>query len=195
MIELTNIKTTDTIKQLRGQINTMQNEIMADQPFVGKVVNPSVNIYDRNNDLKGAIAASNVYNGLNALCFPENNGIFIARLFGMVEFIYPPSADDISKPILYEINIAGIQLATKSSIINTFVPGEHLGLNDSSLMNIIHNVPLTGIPQACSVCTNSNPTGSSCIGQIFEDSNNAVLRVLSNINNQDLDTPIIRLIF
>ena len=40
MIKLTNIKPTDTIKQLRGQINTMQNEIMADQPFVGALVNP-----------------------------------------------------------------------------------------------------------------------------------------------------------
>lgn len=55
MIELTNIKTTDTFGQLRGQINTMQNEIMADQPFVGKVVNPSVNVYDRNNDLRGQL--------------------------------------------------------------------------------------------------------------------------------------------
>lgn len=35
MIELTNIKTTDTFGQLRGQINTMQNEIMADQMVVG----------------------------------------------------------------------------------------------------------------------------------------------------------------
>lgn len=30
MIELANIKATDTVGQLRGQINAMQNEIMAD---------------------------------------------------------------------------------------------------------------------------------------------------------------------
>lgn len=195
MIELTQVKNTDKLGQLQSILNAAFSEIMADQPFVGKVVNPSVNIYDRNNDLKGAVTASNVVNGLNALCFPENNGIFIARLFGMVNFTYPPSADDISTPILYEINIAGVQLATKSSIINTFVTGEHLGLNDSTIGDIIPSVPLRGIPQACSMCTNSNPVGSSCIGQIFEDSNNAVLRVLSNIDNQGIDTPSIRIIF
>lgn len=39
MIELTNIKATDTVGQLRRQINSMQNEIMRNQPMIGTGLN------------------------------------------------------------------------------------------------------------------------------------------------------------
>lgn len=83
MIELTNINATDTVGQLRGQINTMQNEIMADQPMIGRCRNPTVNLYDEDNILVGTITAETMIDcHLSAIIFPENNGCFVADIIG-----------------------------------------------------------------------------------------------------------------
>lgn len=88
MIELANIKTTDTLGQLREQINTMQNEIMHDQPFVGVCQNISINFYN-SDQLALAVTASELTNEkLYALCYPESNGVFIAKVFGSLHTFY-----------------------------------------------------------------------------------------------------------
>lgn len=127
MIELTNIKTTDTVKQLRGQINTMQNEIMANQPFVGYVMNPSIEFFN-GTSLVGSVTASAIATQrLLALCFPESNGVFVASLFGGIRFIY--TADFSFDSIV--IDIPGIKLATRDAVIGTFVSPMHLGMSKS----------------------------------------------------------------
>lgn len=126
MIELTNIKTTDTLRQLRGQINTMQNEIMADQPFVGKVVNPSINFYDNYNGLLGAVTASSISNQLvYALCLPESNGVFIANVWGRVLFSPSTAMRDVYR---ISIDVPSIKMQTLDANVSTFVSPDHLGL-------------------------------------------------------------------
>lgn len=132
MIELANIKTTDTLGQLRGQINTMQNEIMADQPFIGYVMNPSISFY-RDNSLVGGVTASELAaERLFALCFPESNGVFVASLFGRLRF---QAKSDFSFNQI-RIDIPGIKLATRDSVIGTFVNPNHLGMSASNTIVI-----------------------------------------------------------
>lgn len=132
MIELTNIKTTDTLRVLRGQINTMQNEIMADQPFVGTLVNPSINYYMINGDnatLIGTNTASTVKSYLTALCFPESNGVFVAGVWGMIQATAEPQfvgTDHSYSQVV--IDVPAIKLATLDTSLSTFVSCEHLGL-------------------------------------------------------------------
>ena len=119
MIKLTNIKPTDTIKQLRGQINTMQNEIMADQPFVGALVNPSINYYAYDGDNYTLVAtntAIEVTCGLTALCFPESNGVFVAGVWGMIKADAEPHYVGPDRTyMLVAISVPAIKLATMST--------------------------------------------------------------------------------
>lgn len=132
MIEITNIKSTDTIKQLRSQINAMQNGIMADQPFVGKLVNPSINYYMLNGDnatLIGTNTASTVKSYLTALCFPESNGVFVAGVWGMIQATAEPQFVGTDHEYHHVvIDVPAIKLATLDTSLSTFVSCEHLGL-------------------------------------------------------------------
>ena len=132
MINLTNIKTTDTIKQLRGQINAMQNEIMADQPFVGSLVNPSINYYAFDGDnytLVATNAAIEVESSLTALCFPEGNGVFVAGVWGMIKVAAEPHYVGSGRDyMLVSISVPAIKLATMADNISTFVSCMNLGL-------------------------------------------------------------------
>lgn len=132
MIELTNIKTTDTVKQLRGQINNMQNEIMDDQPFVGTLVNPSINYYSFDGN-KYTLVATNtsttVESSLTALCFPESNGVFVAGVWGMIKTNEEPNYIGSDRDYMFVvISVPAIKLATMSTNISTFVSCDHLGL-------------------------------------------------------------------
>lgn len=132
MINLTNIKTTDTVRQLRGQINAMQNEIMANQPFVGALVNPSINYYSidgENATLVATNAASGVKSSLTALCFPDRNGVFVAGVWGMIQATAEPQYVSSDRDYtLVEISVPAIKLATMTDNISTFVSCDQLGL-------------------------------------------------------------------
>lgn len=123
MIELTNIKATDTVGELRKQINTMQNEIMADQPMIGVAVNPSINFFN-NGKLVSAITASKIANErIYALCFPESNGIFVAKFYGTIKFV----PDEDAQANAFTIDVPSIKIPTRDSTISTFVPPAHFG--------------------------------------------------------------------
>ena len=142
MIELTNIKATDTIGQLRGQINTMQNEIMADQPFVGVPVNPSVKYYKAstptvsdsgttwsNATLIGTNEASTVESRLVCLCLPSSKGVFIANVWGVVELPSDPTMTGSTTSYDFVmVNIPAITMATANGEIATFVSCDQLGI-------------------------------------------------------------------
>lgn len=132
MIKLTNIKTTDRIKQLRRQINTMQNEIMASQPFVGALVNPSINYYsfdDDNYTLVATNTAIEVESSLTALCFPESNGVFVAGVWGGIKVMAEPHYVGSDRGyMLVSISVPAIKLATITDNISTFISCDHLGL-------------------------------------------------------------------
>lgn len=132
MIELTNIKTTDKIRQLRGQINDMQKEIMANQPFVGKLVSPSIKYYSFDGDdytLVATNTAIEVESRLTALCFPESNGVFVAGVWGNIKAMAEPNYVGSNRNYrLVAISVPAIKLATMSTNISTFVSCNHLGL-------------------------------------------------------------------
>lgn len=134
MIKLTNIKTTEKFKQLRGQINAMQNEIMADQPFVGTLVNPSINYYSFDDDdytLVATNTAITVESRLTALCFPESNGVFVAGVWGKILVMEEPNYVGSNRDYrLAAISVPAIKLATMSTNISTFVSCNHLGLRE-----------------------------------------------------------------
>lgn len=132
MIKLTNIKTTDKLKQLRGQINAMQNDIMDNQPFVGSLVNPSINYYSfdgQNATLVATNPPTTVESSLTALCFPESNGVFVAGVWGMIKTTSEPQyVGSDSDYMFVVISVPAIKLATMSNNISTFVSCDHLGL-------------------------------------------------------------------
>ena len=127
MIKLTNIETTDPIRKLRRQINTMQNEIMANQPFVGYVMNPSIEFFNGVSLVSSVTVSALATQRLLALCFPESNGVFVASLFGGIRFVY--TADFSFSNVV--IDIPGIKLATRDAVIGTFVSPKHLGISAS----------------------------------------------------------------
>lgn len=131
MIELTNIKATDTIGQLRGQINTMQNEIMADQPMIGACSNPSVDLYN-NATLVSSIPAHNIANYLNAVILPsrKNNGCFVLGFTGSIQFRPPTSASIVNK---IAIHITKIKAANARDSYTTFLTPNYLGLNSMAM--------------------------------------------------------------
>lgn len=134
MIELTNIERTDPIRELRSQINAMQYEIMANQPFVGKLVNPSINYYSYDGDAATLVAkntAINVESRLTALCFPESNGVFVAGVWGNIAVMIEPDYIGNDRDYnLVAISVPAIKLATMPTNISTFVSCNHLGLRE-----------------------------------------------------------------
>lgn len=142
MIELTQIKTTDTIGQLRGQLNTAFDEIESDQPFLGVPVNPSINYYKKGTteSVDGMVAhtkaklvatstASTVTSQLVLLCFPESNGVFVANVWGYIRdepvFATGYSSSDID---YMSIDVPAVKMPTRDNSISTFVTCEHLGI-------------------------------------------------------------------
>lgn len=131
MIELEQIKKTDPIKSLRGQLNTAFNEIVTDQPFVGQVINPSIDLFAVDSLGKptqvGAIRAGTLSKyPLYALCFPESNGVYIATLYGCFNGM-AISVETTSEPHMAVIDIPTIKLPTREGNISTFVPASHFG--------------------------------------------------------------------
>lgn len=149
MIELTNIKATEPMRQLRKQINAMQNEIMADQPFIGTPVNPSVSYYKASTDgnpatLVSTNAASTVTNGLAMLCLPEGNGTFVAAVWGNLAVTAYPTAAPGQTGEVFDyavVDVPAVKLATRETSVSTFVTCEHLGLPSTSAVD----APLKGV--------------------------------------------------
>lgn len=127
MIELTQIPISSKLKELRGQINTMVNEINTDQMVLGRILNPSLNYIDSNGQLVGAVTASDVKSGLFALCMPESNGVFIAYIFGELSVRSTPTLT--GRPVTCEVDIPAIKLPNRDSAVSTFVTMNHIGLS------------------------------------------------------------------
>lgn len=129
MIDLTNIKATDTVGQLRGQINTMQNEIMADQPTIGACSRPSVDLYN-GATLVSSIPAPNIANYLNAVILPsrKNNGCFVLGFTGAIQFRSPTNVAATVDKIA--IHITKIKAANARDSYTIFLTPDYLELNN-----------------------------------------------------------------
>lgn len=126
MIELEQIKKTDPIKMLRGQLNTAFSEIQSDQPMIGKCLNPSVNLYNEG-ALVSSVTANNVANYLNAVILPENNGCFVLDFIGVIQFCSQATQAPVVDKIV--IGIPAIKAVNASASYTSFLTPDHLGLN------------------------------------------------------------------
>lgn len=127
MIELSQIPVSSKLKDLRGQINTMANEINTNQMVLGRILNPSLDYYDVYSQLVGSVTASDIQSELFALCMPEPNGLFIVYIFGRLYTLGTPELT--GKPATCEAEIPAIKIPNRDSAISTFVTMEHLGLS------------------------------------------------------------------
>lgn len=175
MIELTNIKATDTVGQLRGQINTMQNEIMADQPMIGACVDPSIYLYHKDS-LEYAFESkidpnyTNVTNYLNAVILPNTKGnkCFVVGFTGLLQFLIPPNEAAKVDNIRIRIpSISGITAANTSYSYSKFITPDSLGLNHNvnydrylSYTNCQYMHRTTGSTVKVAPCTASITTSS-----------------------------------
>lgn len=143
MIELSQIPVSSKLKDLRGQINTMANEINTDQMVIGQVLNPSAEIYDINHRLIGAITASQwaPSTGVFAVCMPESNGVYVAQVFGYL--IATPTLTKDGPIGLVVVHIPAVKLPNREAAVSTFVTPEHLGF--TSLDTDDHPVFNTGL--------------------------------------------------
>ena len=147
MIKLTHIKPTDPVRKLRSQINNMQYEIMDNQPFVGLCQNISINFYNVDTLVESVTASSLMDEKLYALCFPESNGVFVAKVWGSITVNEAPLTP-WTKAI---IDIPAVKLPTRDAVVATFVPPSHFGFNRSGDPNSMKLGPLA-------FATNNNNT-------------------------------------
>lgn len=138
MIELTNIQATDTVGQLRGQINTMQNDIMYGQPMIGVCLNPSVYLFNNGSlvysitNQNGADYLENLDNYLNALILPTNKKTecLVVGFTGLIHFLTPANVAAIVNKIVINIQgIKGIVTTNRSRTYTRFITPDLLGLN------------------------------------------------------------------
>lgn len=148
MIDITPLKVTDTLGVTRGNVNAAYDEIMAHQPFIGTPVNPSINYYRKGSTgtvehdatLVATNTASTVTNGLLLLCFPENNGVFVAGVWGSLATTAAPqtvggaSESNIDFAV---VDIPAVKLATQEASLSTFVTCGHLGLPSTNALETV----------------------------------------------------------
>lgn len=142
MIELSQIQSTSKLKELRGQINTMANEINGNQMVIGQVLHPTATIYSVGGlDVASITADKWVVNQLFAVCMPESNGVYIARVFGCLFATITSTGDAIES---VDIDIPSVKLPNRENEVSTFISPFHLGFtpDNSNGLPAIRNTGL-----------------------------------------------------
>lgn len=116
MIELSQIQNTSKLKELRGQINTMVDEINSNQMIVGQVLRPKATIY-RNTTTVGTVDMWYT-NRLFAICMPGPDGVYVAQLFGRLLSYAQVSSNDITD---INIDIPAVKLPNRTTEEKLFV--------------------------------------------------------------------------
>lgn len=191
MIELTHITATDTMGQLRGQINRMQNEIMTDQPMIGACINPSIYLYHMDTleySFKPDYGTNykNVTNYLNAVILPNTKGneCFVVGFTGVIQFLVPANeAAKVNKIKIRIPSISGITAANTSYSYRKFITPDRLGLNhkvnyteylsytNCRYMHITKEGQVTVPPYTASISTFSDTPKVLQINLLFDKGN------------------------
>lgn len=128
MIEISQIPATSKLKELRGQINAMVNNINYGQMFIGQVLNPKAHIF-HNGEEVGSVA-SWFQNQLFAICLPAANGVYVAQVFGCLLSV--PNVfvgtNDITSVV---IDIPAVRTPDKRDVVNSFVISQSVGFETS----------------------------------------------------------------
>lgn len=153
MIELSQIPSSSKLKELRGQINTMANEINADQMIIGQVLNPRAVIYS-NGSIVGSVTDFWVINQLFAVCMPTSNGVYVAQMFGCL-LTYGVSVTNNSVDAV-TIGIPAVKLPNRTAEVSSFVKPSSLGFSAANLQTISN----TGLQFGAAV---TGPSGSTAV--------------------------------
>ena len=176
MIELSQIQNTSKLKELRGQINTMVDEINGNQMVVGQVLNPRVTIsYLHGNNLE--VDVSLELNQLFALCMPKSNSVYIAQMFGT---IYGRATTDNKRDdfVAVSIIIPAVKLPNRTAEVSSFVTPGSLGFTEAD--SDTHTVWNTGVQVDLRV---SNSTGSTTSIITNPTLNNSSTDIILNSQN------------
>lgn len=153
MIELSQIQNTSKLKELRGQINTMVNEINSDQMVVGQVLHPTAQLY-YNGSIVGSISDSWIINQLFAVCMPTSNGVYVAQMFGCL-LAYGDSVTNNTVNGV-KISIPAVKLPNRTAEVSSFVKPSSLGFSPFNLQQISN----TGLKFGATV---TGPSGSTTV--------------------------------
>lgn len=116
MIELSQIPNTSKLKELRGQINTMANEINGNQMVIGQVLRPKATIYSNTTTVD--TVEMWYTNRLFAICMPGPDGVYVAQVFGKLLSYSRVSSNDITD---ITIDIPAVKLPNRTTEETLFV--------------------------------------------------------------------------
>lgn len=153
MIELPQIQNTSKLKELRGQINTMVNEINSDQMVVGQVLHPTAQLYS-SSGIVGSVSDSWIMNQLFAVCMPTSNGVYVAQMFGCL-LAYGDSVTNNAVNGV-KISIPAVKLPNRTEEVSSFVKPSSLGFSPFNLQQISN----TGLQFGATV---TGPSGSTAV--------------------------------
>lgn len=176
MIELSQIQNTSKLKELRGQINTMADEINGNQMVVGQVLNPRVIIsYLHGNNLEVDVSVE--LNQLFALCMPKSNSVYIAQVFGT---IFGRATTDNQRNDFANVSIIipAVKLPNRTAEVSSFVTPGSLGFTEAD--SDAHIVWNTGVQVNLQV---SNSTGSTTSIATYPTLNNSSTDIILNSQN------------
>lgn len=175
MINLSQIPNTSKLKELRGQINTMANEINGNQMVIGQVVNPTAKIVFYHNSTK-TVNVSVEVEQLFALCMLKSNSVYVAQVFGSIygRATADVTTDDANFAIVY-INIPSVKLPNRTAEVSSFVTPGSLGftefdIDSHSIINTGVQVSLEVSISAGSILIVTNPTlNTSSTDKLLKD--------------------------
>lgn len=134
MIELTQVKNTDKLGQLQGILNTAFREIQTDQPFVGLCQDIAIKAYN-GNSIASTIPASSLESAkLYALCLPKSEAVFVAKVFGRIQFKFPATTTFTR----IQIDIPSVKLPTRATKISNFIAPGDIGLGKDFSPNVMY---------------------------------------------------------
>lgn len=176
MIELSQIQNTSKLKELRGQINTMVDDINGNQMVVGQVLRPRVIIsYLHGNNLE--VDVSLEINQLFALCMPKSNSVYIAQVFGSI-FGHATTDNKRNDFATVSIIIPAVKLPNRTAEVSSFVTPSSLGFTEYE--SDTHTVFNTGVQVGLTV---ANSTGSTTVITTNPTLDNSSTDIILNIQN------------
>lgn len=162
MIELSQIPNTSKLKELRGQINTMANEINGNQMVIGQVLRPTASINFKDSNTPPVTVTEWFMDSVFAVCMPNEYGVYVANVFGglATKITADINANDIDS---VSIKIPAVKLPNRTEEVSMFVNSSDLGFDLPSTVNTGLQVTIfaKGSTSSISVTTGPLPIHSS----------------------------------
>ena len=162
MIELSQIQNTSKLKELRGQINTMVDEINGNQMVVGQVLRPTASINFKGSNTPPVTVTEWFMDSVFAVCMPNQYGVYVANVFGglatkITADIDANAIDDVS------IKIPAVKLPNRTEEVSMFFDPGTIGFDGVSTINTGLQVTIfaKGSNSSISVTTGPLPIHSS----------------------------------